>query len=166
MARDPKVRIQVEAELRLGKPARELSEKHNIPYATIRLWAQKLKEEPEADKVADLIQVDPQTLEIVAQEIKERAPKEVAAQVDKLVEGVVGLQLLDEKFRTVVLELLEWAELKTKGDMSITEWAMIGKTIGTLYTSIFNKNITNVNVLNNNNISTEKRDIFKSSLTS
>ena len=59
--------------------------------------------------------------------------------------------------------MLEWAEERTKGEMTIKDWATISNTIGSLYSAIFSKNVTNVNVMNNTNISGEKREIFKAS---
>ena len=165
MAISKELRLKVESELRLGKTSRELASKYKLPYPTIQAWKNKLSHEPEEDAIVDLVVVDPQTLTMVAESLKEQAPKEVAKKIDKLVDGVVGLQKIDEKFRTVVYELLEWAELQTKKeDLSIKEWQIISQCIGNLYSSVFSKNITNVNVMNNTTIDTEKRAIFKSSL--
>ena len=167
MAIDPTLKTKAIGLLELGKTPREVSEKLGIGYQTVLGWKKKLDSRSEDDGLSSLVEVDEATLTIVADRIKEEAPAAVAKKVDKLVEGVVGLQKIDEKFRTVVYELLEWAELQSqREDLSVNEWKTIGTTISSMYTAIFSKNVTNVNVMNNTNISSDKREIFKASLRS
>ena len=167
MAIDPKLKTQAMAKLRLGESARKVAEDLKISYGSVNRWQKELYEENEEDNLDTLLSVTPEVLQGVADKVKEKAPPMTRKEIDKLVDGAVGLQKIDEKFRTVVYELLEWAEMKSQDkDLSINEWKTIGTTISSMYTAIFNKNVTNVNVMNQTSISTEKRDIFKASLRS
>jgi len=167
MAIDPQIKLKATSMLRTGKTSKEVSSELGLPYVTVHTWKKKIDAELENNEVVELTTIDPSTLHSIAEEVKLKAPKTVAKEVDKLVEGVVGLQKIDEKFRTVVYELLEWAELQSqREDLSVNEWKTIGTTISSMYTAIFSKNVTNVNVMNNTNISSDKREIFKASLRS
>ncbi len=165
MAISKETRLKVEHELRMGKTAKDLAEKYDISYPTVIGWKKKLDESTIIDEpINNLIEVDEQTLVAVAEKVKAEAPDIVKKKIDKLVDGITGLQRLDEKFHALVFDILEQAEVfLAEPDIKPKDWAMIAGTIGSLYTAIFSKNVTNVNVMNNTNISSEKREIFKAS---
>ncbi len=169
MAVDQSTRIKVEAELRLGKPSKDLAQKYSIPYATIRSWAVKLDSAMSDDDVNDILGFDETTLHTVVEDLKQsKASMPEVAKVEKLIESVVGLQRLEEKTREISLTILNKVEafLEQKEEPNLRDLRDAAGIVSTLHTSLFNKNSTQVNVLNNNtnNISTEKREIFKSSL--
>ena len=165
MAISKETRLKVEHELRMGKAAKGLAEKYNISYPTVIGWKRQLDETTTIDEpINELVEVDEQTLVAVADRVKAEAPEAVKKKVDKLVSGVTGLQRLDERFHKLVFDILEQAEeLLRDEDITPKDWALIANTIGSLYTAIFSKSVTNVNVMNTTNISSEKREIFKAS---
>ncbi len=54
--------------------------------------------------------------------------------------------------------------LALESDLALKDYREAAGIVSTLHTALFSKNTTQVNVLNNNTISNERRDIFKSSL--
>ena len=172
MAHPEETRARAIAMLQTGSPIKEVADKLGVSRGIVSKWNRKLRAENEEQLVQDMVKADPATLLLVADKVKDEvaeAPlpekdiKVVQKKVDALVDGAIGLQKIDEKFQTVVYELLAWAEERTKGEMTIKDWSTIASTIGSLYTAIFSKNVTNVNVMNTTNISSEKREIFKAS---
>jgi len=166
MAVDKITRTKVEAELAMGKKPRELSNKYDIPYVTINGWANKMTKAKETD-ISAVVAVDPATLHIVADRLREEAPAEVVKKIDKLVDGVVGIQQLEPKFHAVVLSLLERAEVLSRdSELSIKDWKVLGDGISNMYANIFNKSGVSVNVMNQTQVSGEKLSLFKSSMRS
>ena len=168
IAIDPQLRMKVEAELRLGKKARELSESYGIPYPTIRIWAKKLEAEQADADIDELLQYDEVTIHSMAEEMKKEAPLPEVKKVEKLAKDVMGLQRLEEKTRSTAYSILNQVEaaIALMGEPNLKELQIAGNIVSTLHTALFNKNSTQINVMNQNNISTEKREIFKASLRS
>jgi len=169
MAIDPNLRMKIEAELRLGKKARELSEKYEVPYVTVNKWRKTITAQQADADIDDLMQYDEVTLHHMAEELKKTgAPLPAQKQVEKAVGDVIGLSRLEEKTRTTAFSILNKVEaaLQVMSEPNLKELGQAANIVSTLHTALFNKNTTQVNVLNNNttNISAEKREIFKSSL--
>jgi hypothetical protein len=167
MAIDPNLRTKIEAELRMGKKPRELAEKYTeVAYPTINNWSKKIRKESEEREVDGLLSYDEVTLKHVVDEAKKVAPVPEAKKVEKLVDDAVGLKRLEEKSRGVAFTILSQVEaalaLKSEPNMKMLKEA--AGIVSTLHTALFNKNVTQVMVNNQTNISTERREIFKSSL--
>ena len=173
MAIDQSLRMKVEAQLRLGKKSKELSEEFDIPYVTIRTWAKKIEAEQADEDISTMVSADPATLHAMAEEIR-NTPSEIIPLPEtekqlKVIEGAIGLQKLEEKSRSVSFTILSNVEkyLATKEleeELTLKDMKEAAGIVSTLHTAIFSKNVTQVNVLNNNTPSDEKRSIFKSSL--
>jgi len=168
MAIDPLTRTKIEAELRLGKTSRELSEKYDVQYNTINGWKKALDKERANEDIDGLLQYDEVTLHTVATKLKEEGaiPVEVK-KVEKLVSDVDGLKRLGEKTRELSMTILNKTQaIVANESCSLKELREAANIVTTIHNAMFNKNTTQVNVLNNNttNISGEKLDLFKSSL--
>lgn len=162
MAHEPSLRAKAEAKLAMGKSPQEVSDEMGLPYITINGWANKLKAVSAEDTIAELVQADEKTLLQVKTIVEEKAPPKVAAEIVKVVDGVLGLQSLEPKFVTVVTKLLTKAEkMADDKDLSVGDWVSISKAIGLLYSNIYNKGGTNINVLNQAQASNEKLTMFK-----
>ena len=163
---DQQMKMKIEAELRLGKKAKALSEKYDIPYVTINNWEKKIRKEIADVDVDELLQYDEVTLHHMAEEIKEYAPLPEAKKAEKLVKDVVGLKRLEEKTRSTAYSILNQVEaaIALMEEPNLKELQIAGNIVSTLHTALFNKNSTQINVMNQNNISTEKREIFRSNL--
>jgi len=162
MAIDKDLRLKAEALLVSGLTSKEVSDKLGIAYITVQTWKQKLGEEQTEATISDLVKVDKEALLQVKTIVEQNAPPKVAETIGKVVDGVIGLQELEPKFMTVVTKLLTKAEeMATKEDLSIKDWVAISNAIGLLYSNIYNKSGTNVNVLNQTNLHSEKMSMFK-----
>ena len=173
MAIDQSVRMKVEAQLRLGKKSKELSEEFGIPYVTIRTWAKKIEAEQADEDVTTMISADTTTLHAMAEEIRNTpgtiVPLSETEKQLSVIEGAIGLQKLEEKSRSVSFKILGnvekyLAEQELNEELTLKDMKEAAGIVSTLHTAIFSKNVTQVNVLNNNAPSEEKRSIFKSSL--
>ncbi len=159
------VKYQILAELREGKKSKELSEKYGVPYITIQTWKQKLNKGGADEKIQQLVQIDESALQVVVEKVKESAPPKVAKEIEKVVDGVVGLQKLEPEFHTLVTKLLTKAEsFADAEDLAVKDWVAISNSIGLLYANIFNKSGVNVNVLNQTTVHGEKMSMFKGSM--
>ena len=160
------LKIQALALKEEGLSNREISEELGVPDSTVSIWLKRLKKEENRGRLAEVVEVDAAVVREMGEEIKKKTPDVLKKEVDRVVDGVVGLQVLDEKFREVSMALLDKLSAVLSDDLTIKEMETVGKTIAGMYSAIFSKNVTNVNVLNSTTISTEKREIFKSSLKS
>ena len=169
MAIDKATRLKVEAELRMGKKPVDLSKKYNVPYSAVSNWRQQMNNSISNEDVDKLLQVDDVTLHHVANEVKEKIgdpdlPE--AKKVTKLVRQVNGLKRLEDKTRELSFSILNQVEkyMTLNPDSNLKDLKEATTIVTTIHNAMFNKSNTQINVLNNNNISTEKREIFKSSL--
>jgi transposase-like protein len=151
-----------------GIDLKELARKYNVPYSTCASWKRKHENEQDVtNDIAVLVKTDEYALKEIAEAVKETAPAEVCAKIDKVVAGVIGLQELEPKFHAVVFKLLESAEtLADNEKLSVKDWRDISAGIGTLYASIFNKNAMSVNVVNQTTVNNEQLSMFKGSMKS
>ena len=166
MAVDESLRMKIEAELRLGKKPRELSEKYDVPYVTINGWSNKIKKDLANIDVDTLLEADEITLHHVADKIKESAPMPEAKKVDKLVKQVDGLKRLEDKTRELSFSILQQVEvyLALQPEPNMRDLKDAATIVSTIHNSLFNKANTQINVMNNNTISTEKREIFRANM--
>jgi len=170
MAIAPEIRTKIMAELRLGKKSRELSEKYEVSYPTIRNWEKRLEEELADADIDTLLEYDEVTIHKVADELKKEATGGASnieiKKVEKLVDDVIDLNRLGEKFRALAWKIANEVETKVSNeDLSMKELQLAGGIVSSMYGSIFNRNTTQVNVMNQTNVvSSEKREIFKASL--
>ncbi len=166
MAIDQSTRMKVEGELRLGKKSKELAEKYGIPYVTIRGWAKKIESMQADEEVDKLLEYDEVTLHTMVAELESMPSKVEVKKAVKLVDDAVGLQRLEEKTRSIAFTILNGVEgyLALETELGLKDYREAAGIVSTLHTALFSKNTTQVNVLNNNTISNERRDIFKSSL--
>ena len=166
MAIDSATKIKVEAELRLGKSSKEMSDKYDIPYPTVNSWKKKILLAQEEEEIKEVLSYDAVTLHHVVDKLKDEMSLNEAKKAEKLIGNAIGLKRLEEKSRTLSYSILNHVEdyFKMRPDPKLKELKEAASIVSMLHSALFNKNTTQVNVMNNNNISTEKRDIFKSSL--
>jgi transposase len=158
------LRTRVEAELLAGAEPRELAEKYGMAYNTIQLWKKKLFAEKPTEAISDLTHETTATLELIRTKAKEEAPT-VAGKIDKIIDGVEGLQSLEEEFQaTMHKAVMRAKEFLDSDDITIKEWQMITSTLGSAYAALFNSKGTTVNVAQTTvNMEKEAIDFFKAS---
>jgi transposase-like protein len=158
-------RLKIEAELRRGKSVKELAEKYGANIATVSLWKRKLKSEQTDSDIDPLMEYDEVTLHGMVTDLEKVALPE-ARKAHELVKDVIGLQRLEEKTREVSFSILKSVQeyLSVQDEPSLKDLKEASIIVGTLHTALFSRNTTQVNVLNNNSISGDRRELFKSSL--
>ena len=162
------------AKMLMGGDAEEVAEEYTVSSAIIVKWMRDHSRTVNKDDILNLKSVDPIALELVGEAVKRKAAdsptitskqlNSLEAGVDGVVKGVVGLQLLEDKFHKLILKLLTWADNKITDDMKISEWATLVDKITILHTSLFKTSNTSINMLQQNNgggTSSAKVDRFK-----
>jgi len=163
------LRTRIEAELLVGTSPKDLETKYGIPYVTINGWKNKLNKSTDSE-ISELTNHTKATLEIVRARAKEEAPK-VAGKIDKIIDGVEGLQELEPEFQRAMHKAVELAHTflgevddDGKSALTIKEWQMITTTLASAYSAMFNKAGTTVNVAQTNvNAAAEQLSFFKAS---
>jgi len=149
------LRTRIEAELLTGVDSRDLEEKYGVPYVTINGWKKKLFAEKPQESISNLTGQTKATLEIIRQKAKDEAPK-VSGKIDKIIDGVEGLQGLEPEFQAAMhAAVLKAKEFLSEDGLSVKEWQMVTSTLAQAYSALFNKAGTTVNVAQTN-ISAEK----------
>ncbi len=170
MAIDVALRAKVEARLAMGSTPRELADgefKGDVSYLTILGWRKQMKAEHQKEQVQEIVRVDAAILENVVERAREEAPSVVVKKIEKLQDGVNGLQLLDEKFhKTMSLALSKAEEFLAQEDLKSSEWVAITNALANAYNNIFNSKGVSVNVNNGTQFSDTKLSMFKGSIRS
>ena len=136
--------------LKSGLTPRQASEESGVIYPTVMNWKRKWDNEDEESLVAELAQHEVRELLHVKSELADTAPH-IKAEVEELIDGVVGLKELEPKFHATMMTAIKKADTFLEvEDITIKEWQMIVKTISDAYAAIFNKSGTVVNVANTN----------------
>ena len=163
--RYPMKKAKALVDLKEGMKPKEVAEKYDIPLSTVYVWKRELASGKLNEDIDRVVEVDPEVLHEVAAEIKAKAPEPVRKEVDKLTKAVEGLERLNERMQELALKALNRVEVALSDpDLSNKDLALLSGIIKDLYMAFNSKNITNVNVVNSTNISTEKREIFKAKL--
>ncbi len=167
MALDPSIRAEIEAQLALGKSPTEIAnERDGKPtYLTILNIKKKMAAQEEKKEVQELVTIEPHVMHTIVEKAKEEAPAKVVAQLEKVEEGVKGLQLLDTKFHSVLAKAVGKAEkFLDQEDLKPAEWVAITNALASAYSSVFNSKGVNVNVNISNNFSDTKLSMFKGAM--
>jgi len=164
MALSKEQKLAVRAKLELGKTPRKISdEMDDVGYQT----ALSIRREMERDKENDLVEeVKAVDLQMVVERAKEdMAPKDVVKKLERVQEGVSGLQLLDSEFHTTMSAVLKRAnEFLEQDDLKTSEWVSITNALSNAYNNIFNNKGVNVHVDNSQQISDNNLSMFKGAL--
>lgn len=154
-------------------PPKEIAKELDISISKVRYTKRKFNDEIlEAILNKTTQSEDPiETARVEVEKNKELLTESVIEELqtkieqpDELVEGVSGLKKLDVKFQETISISLDVAKAKLENpDLTTKEWATISDTVSKMYSSVFNKNNTNVNVFNQNTMSvaSDKLQIFK-----
>ena len=164
------------AEALTGASPQEVATKYGVDVQTVRNWLREDARQAERDEVIDL---DPIVVATVVGEIKAKAENsanittkqinKLERGLDKLQDGLIGLDLLESSFHTTIMNLLDWANGKIVEDMKVSEWTQLVNGITELHSTLFGKgSSTQINLMQQNNqmTSATKVDAFKSGFRS
>lgn len=154
-------------------PPKEIAEKLGVNVNKVRYIKRKFNDEIvehilnktiTAENPIETIQNETENNKELLTESTINEIKEKLQEPDKIVEGVEGLKKLDLKFQETISLSLDVAKAKLENpDITTKEWAIISDTVSKMYSAVYNKNNTNVNIFNQSNtvVSNDKLQIFK-----
>jgi len=165
------------AEVLVGEDMTTVATKYGVEISTLKRWLATDAKQSERDEIIDLDQV---VVATVVQEIKRKAERshnittpqlnKLERGLDKLQDGVNGLELLETSFHTTIMSLLTWTDNKITNDMKVSEWTQLVNGVTNLHSTLFGKGSnTQINLLQQNNgglASATKVEKFKSSFRS
>ncbi len=159
---------KIKARLAMGSTPRELADgefRGVAGYVTILNLRKELAAGKEREAAQTAASIDPVVLDIVIEKAREEAPVSVVKKMEKIQEGLSGLQILDDKFHTTMIKALERAEEYLEGEgLKSSEWVAITNALSSAYNNIFNSKGVSVNVNNGTQFSDSKLQMFKGSL--
>ena len=157
--------LRVVGLLKAGKSPREIATETDIHYTTILKWKKKWEAEDDEAMISKMATHSVETLLEVKAESKLVDSEVVGAEVDKLIDGIIGLKELEPAFHKTMMTAIKQADVFLENeDISIKEWQLIMKSISEAYSAIFNKSGTVVNVANTNvTAGKEALNFFKAS---
>ena len=152
-------RTKIMAELAVGVEAKHLAEKYDESYAKIAGWKANMREGKLKKKVLDVAKEDTHLIELVVDEIKEKAShklapremKKLEVQLDDLAESDTSLQIMDRKFHDTIVNMLGKVDDYLTQEIKVSEFTSLMKHVGELHKNIFSvENGTTVNLTQNN----------------
>ena len=167
MAIEKSKRLEVEGLILAGEDLDRLAEDYNIHINTLYSWRRRLQrdatENTDIAVLGELVDND-DALHTLAEQAKQNNP-DMAEDIDKVVDGVVGFNKLDGVFQDAAELLIQKAKVMVaRRDLTPKEWELLAKGIGNLYSSFYNKNVTNYNVVQQTNVNANKVSVFKGAL--
>ena len=167
-------KLAIMAGMLKGASASDMGEEYNVSPITIGAWMRDQRKEAEKADIQTLASVDPVVLTAVVDDIRTKASSSTTSttrqlnkldkELDNLVEGITGIEVLERGFHDSILKLLTWANQKITDDMKVSEWTALVNGISILHSSIFGKgSATTINMMQQNNTSSAKVEKFKGS---
>jgi len=156
---------KIRALLSIGEKPKDIADRLKIGYHKVLSVQKQLDKDNNNDKTGEAVHMDPVALEIIVEKAKEHAPTNVIKSLERVHEGVVGLQKLDTEFHRVFAKALQKAEgFLDKADLKPSEWVAITNSLSNAYNNIFNNKGVNVSIDNSTSIQSDKLSMFKGSL--
>ncbi len=155
----------VRALLKLGEKPKDISERTGVPYQKVLSVKKGMVSDDANRQVSEIASMDPVALDIIVEKAKTEAPARVVADLERVREGVSGLQKLDSEFHTTFSKILGRAEEFLDSDkLKPSEWVAITNALSSAYNNIFNNSGVSVNVDNSTKVSATSLSMFKGSL--
>jgi len=137
---------------------RTISEEMQVPYSRLIAYRKELRLAEENGDISLLVDADKlivhRVAEEVRQDLKELAPTEgelISAKVDEATDSVDGYLVLNERLQTTALTIA--SKINNLADTAVDskELLILVESLTKLQVAFFNKQVTNVNVLNQSN---------------
>jgi len=162
-------KVAILAELKGGETVKDLASKYEVNPMTISSWRRKERDELSKIDSQKLVDIPKETVTEVITEMKFKAEQDLTPkqfekmelQLDKIGNSVEGLRDMDEAFKTTLLNLLHWANMKIEEDMKISEWTQLVKGVSDMHKTLFSKDSNVVNIVNNQQNNVAEIDAFK-----
>lgn len=159
---NPTILSMVKAKLGTGLTPREVANEMDgaVHYTKILAVKKELEAEREKTVVLEMVK-NPET---IPQSMEDEKLLMNHA-LDKVQDGVSGLQLLDQKFHKLMGKSLDRAsKFLDDEELKPAQWVAINNSLSSAYSAIFNSKGVNVNVNNGTQFSDTKLSLFKDSM--
>lgn len=163
-------KFKILLEIEKGATPREICEAFNVPYSKVLKMRKDLNAAKDEGEVQSLVNVEQEIVHRIAEEVRkdfnELSPKEdITEVIEGVVEGIDSYQKLNVKTQESALKVI--GRLNAMVDMCVSpiELEVLASSLTKIHTAFFNKNSTNINVLNqtnNTNVSDSAVSKFKS----
>jgi len=151
--------------LKMGEKAKDVAEKTGLSYQKVLAIKKSMIADDTQRELGDIVAMDPVALDIIVEKAKSEAPKRVVKEIERIQEGVTGLQKLDGEFHTTFSLVLSKAEdYLSREDLKASEWVAITNALSSAYNNIYNNSGVSVNVDNSTKVSSHSLSMFKGSL--
>jgi len=136
---------------------RTISEEMKVPYTRLIKLRKELEQATEDGDISTLVNADAivvhRVAEEVRQDLKDLAPAEgelISADVDKVVDGIEGLTVLSTRLQTTALTLA--SKINNLADTAVDskDILILVESLSKIQMAFFNKNITDIKILNQN----------------
>jgi len=157
--------VKIQALLELGEKPKDIAEKLGCGYQKVLSERKKMDAKRANRKIDDIVTIDPVALEIIVDKAKEEAPASVIKKLDRVAEGITGLQKLDGEFhRTFSIALSKANEFLEGEKLKPSEWVAITNALSAAYNNIYNNSGVNVHVDNSTQVSSNNLSMFKGAM--
>jgi len=143
--------LRAKSLLAMGEKPKEVAEKTGVNYQKVL----KLRKDLDEENTPDVTTIDPAAVQLIVDKAKEDdVPAVMIRKLEKVAEGVTGLQKLDNEFHTTFSKILSKAEEFLDSEkLKPSEWVAITNALSGAYNNIFNNSGVNVHVDNSTNVS-------------
>jgi hypothetical protein len=164
------LKLQALGRIKAGERLADIAQDLGVPYPKLLSWRKELKEAELSGELHTLVDVD----RLVVHEIAERTKRELAeidpsgalvGEVDRVVDGVNGLQVLSAKLQAAGLKLAQKITNLSEVTDNARDINLLVQALAQLQTAFFAKGVTNnINVLQQNGVGGEGLSAFRSLL--
>ena len=152
---------------------REIAKQLDVGYSTLLKWEKEFEKHKQEGTLTKLLDVQDIIVKGVAQEVADTLiafdPDQTEAIEGELLEvtqQIDGYQALSDKLQQVAMKLARKVSVIAEHTSDAAELELLVSSLSRLQEAFFNKNITNINVLNNNGqIQSDKVSKFKELMT-
>lgn len=137
-----------------GEEPKVLADEYNISPSTVIRWRREFLSAKQAGTLAEVYNIDNLMLVAIGKEIN--APGAIIEEgVVKLAKKLTGLAALDEDMQNTATYLNQQIKNMAMGAAHASELVDLVNSLCSLRNAFFNKNVTNVNIQNNNGVAGE-----------
>lgn len=165
-------KFRVLAKLSADADPKDIAQDEKVPYQTVMNWRREQYSENETKSIQELINVDAVLVHRIAEEVKEEmraAPieqqEDIAKAVDGVVEKIDSYQQLNTKLHDTAVKLVNKIAGMADDDDGVplgpVGLQILVESLARIQIAFFNKNSTNINVLNQTVTSDKQVSSFK-----
>ena len=161
------MKVDVETRLANDEDIIDIVTETGIPYKMVKKIKDEWENKNEADAIVTMAKADPEVVTRVVKKMTDTMAETGISQgdVDNVIRGVKGLELLDSAIQKSCMGALERADkLMASDKLTPAQWKTLVDGIANMYSQIFVRQGTNINIMNNNGASDATVNSWKQSL--